>query len=1795
MRVFVFLLLFWSLYSAQENLESLIQQLGATETAAKAHEQLLTYPATPLLPYLQKEQHVSVLLGLMKVLGDLGEVQVAPSFKPFLESPHLELRTGAVDALSNFDKAGALVLQGALKDSDAFLAGKAAYYVLKYPEGNQAEAQKALERALMEVKSSSALLQLLEYVTLLKIQEDFVLGKALLTSLRQENPEVRESAWKVFQGMFPKNPHPFQAQSPEKSERNKQIIEILKWLNSQNLTSRIQELAGPQAEQVYQELLKEGAGAVSGLISVLNHENVKVRTQALALLTVLDTKQEGLVAVLALGNDPEEQVRLGALTYLEKSALDSAFAFVEKALEDSRGSVREKALRLLLLKDTAKKALSKVVKTLSDPEALVRLAALDYLAQAGDPTTVPFIVTTAETDSAYQVKIGALKALYSLKATEPAKRPLLALLGSKDKTLAELQQYGFWEVLLQLAVQAPSASLEEAFPLLLEQLPHLSASGLEPTLKALLSFSSPLTLAQSQEFCAFLNHSTPSVRQQAGQVYLAKKNTLKSALNPQADDATRQAQLAQLQKEIHIRQNWPVLQEKLQATLVAPEEEDQLAQAGTAIHDLLLPALPSASENLAVSLLNILKKHPNEAVFQGIQALSQKTEVSEPLGLALIACLKGYSTALAQQRLIAFLASPHSTVRNEAISALISQSSSNAENSVVDSLKKLAESAKGMDRLRLEMAIFSLSDATLSHQNRFFEESFKVFQNEKASPEIQTAYKFFLDFVSQADSVTLYNKLLSPEILAKTTENALKISVLESFTKDHKKYQEQLNWGNVIPLLEAPEEESALRSAAIQCLKNLTGETFSYKASAGLQERQEAITSFQTLWKTQQNRSQLDSYLGTLQEQVQKEQWTSLQKELVDKKDKAEHLNLFLQVVSFLSSSHLSNSAKAGLIEHILSNRSYESYEVGSALVDALVALLSSEDAPLRYVSIVGLRNLSTQQNQASLKQKLLSQLREQLKHHDYKVRFYAVMTLSWTEDKNEIALLLPALQDQEASIRMEAAYALLSLEGLVALHHLKPLLEDSSDKVRQLAVRLSSELAQEKHPYSLQKSFKALNTLLEKLPLTPDELQTRGESFYRELSSLLNACYHELSLDEQHLFFTTLQKSFGEEAVAFPKNQLQLKLQLLSKTPAVLQQELSSLQKYFEKPYQLAVFAAALSDTALSVREEALGAVLLHKEKATDGLATLKKSESLLQALYLSLKGDSADFLKKTLALLRELKGETETLPTGEYDENKMSPVERQDFLKEWRQYRLENLLARLHPKALKEAQEAKDTAKVQGILKEQEEATHFIQEFDETTLKSLLLKKLEAEDQKLEEEYASTLIRLFGKFTEKESIDKLLELSKKAQAGQVERLGACMDAVVEMADAFLKAPENLQTLTEMLNSTEDEKTQVHLAYALTAIGVPQQNLLSKNLRSTKTEVRQATLTRLAQLHSARFAKEVASAFMEEKEESLQREMLEVLKKTATEHELGYLILGANSHSEAIKTATVPVLKKLALSDRGDTFQAWLDWWQKEEQARLKALLRDLGHADPDLVRRNRNEIANQGTLVLPLVQETLKDPKKALEGGDVALPGQVRQQCVLLIGQLLKDKSPEVLLPYLQDPDSALQREVIEQLGQYGNPNTISALKTVPEGSANYLYACQALYQLGDDIGLPKILATLASENPTQRQMGYGILTRLKVQVAKVREQVAKEADLSALLFGLDCLNDTQEKENTGTFVEYLKHSDLRVRKKAIEGLENLYQKQNLGYDYKLDPKESVEAYQRWETFHKSQSAPKNPSDPK
>ena len=91
--------------------------------------------------------------------------------------------------------------------------------------------------------------------------------------------------------------------------------------------------------------------------------------------------------------------------------------------------------------------------------------------------------------------------------------------------------------------------------------------------------------------------------------------------------------------------------------------------------------------------------------------------------------------------------------------------------------------------------------------------------------------------------------------------------------------------------------------------------------------------------------------------------------------------------------------------------------------------------------------------------------IHDRLQSSDAAVRRIAVIDLPYTEEEYDIIpLLIHALSDEDAGVRLEAAKAIEGYEEPEVLQALVPLLRDTDDEVRKAAARTLAEL---KHPDS--------------------------------------------------------------------------------------------------------------------------------------------------------------------------------------------------------------------------------------------------------------------------------------------------------------------------------------------------------------------------------------------------------------------------------------------------------------------------------------------------------------------------------------------------------------------------------------------------------------------------------------------------------------------------------------------------------------------------------------------------------
>ncbi|HEU6455569.1 MAG TPA: HEAT repeat domain-containing protein, partial [Roseateles sp.] len=90
----------------------------------------------------------------------------------------------------------------------------------------------------------------------------------------------------------------------------------------------------------------------------------------------------------------------------------------------------------------------------------------------------------------------------------------------------------------------------------------------------------------------------------------------------------------------------------------------------------------------------------------------------------------------------------------------------------------------------------------------------------------------------------------------------------------------------------------------------------------------------------------------------------------------------------------------------------------------------------------------------------MLATIHERLRNSDAGVRRIAVIDLPYTDEEDDIApLLIAALADADAAVRLEAAKALEGFEEPEVLAALAPLLKDENEEVRAAAAYTLAEL----------------------------------------------------------------------------------------------------------------------------------------------------------------------------------------------------------------------------------------------------------------------------------------------------------------------------------------------------------------------------------------------------------------------------------------------------------------------------------------------------------------------------------------------------------------------------------------------------------------------------------------------------------------------------------------------------------------------------------------------------------------
>lgn len=1748
------------LFAQQEDkLKTLVDQLGKPEEASKAQEELLDLclgDASKLWPYLKTVTAPDTLKRLIEVIGGLGDAKSSEHLALLLKHPEPKVRIAVVEALPNYDQAGLALMAPALEDVDLFIAGYASYFYLK----NGLQADKSLGiliRALKEISDQESLLQMLQYTALLK-RSDLELGKALLTPLAHEDPKIREVAWKAFREGFPKSPD-FNYQLSSKADRTKEIIALRGWLNGLVVPGLIEKLqsVGAESETAYQDLKNRGLSILQEIQDQgLAHSNEQVRQKSIRLVTEMASAEQANPIVLkSFLNDKSDIVRLTCLEFLEKSATSEAVTTFEKVLEqEANAKIRERCVYLLIRIDQKRQSLHRILKLLpDDSDENVRLACVLFLEKMEDPSVVPFLSTIPEKDVSWRVRFQSTKALFAPKfeSTTQAKERLLALLALTGEDLNKVQEANIWNSAVQLAVEK---KVEEAFPLLWGKLGTLRAESLPATFLALQSLSQKIDSAQIESLFPYLRHDSEAVRESA-YALMVKHGIESKAFNPKGTPEEREAQLQALEQEWKTLKNWISIKNVLQASSTpSPVEEEQLKQTGESIHPLLLEELSKANDNLASSLIRVLRAHPTEKVLQAMIARANQNP-SELVALELAPALNAYSQKEAEAMLMKLLEHSSLVVRDHVVEILSGRAG--AGNQLAEKLKELATKATGLSRIRLEIAIFSAT----KDENRFFQESLKVFSATSEDPKIAEAYQAFLDFAFQAENVAFLNRLLQPEVLKQN--GAFRLAVLNQFSPNQRKHLEHLQWNQLLTLLS--HEESTVRAATLKCLLSLLGESYGYEPEGTLEARQTAITAFEERWKVQQKSASFEGELAKFQEQLQKGQWSEVKQVLEQKKDQAD---FYTQIFSFLRSPELSETAKIGFIE-VLSGRAYPIEAIHNEFVKTLGDLTSSESTELKRSAILGLRNFS----QYGFSTPLTAVFSKLLQDSDRFARFYAVMSLSWSGKPELVLLTLPALADQEERIRIEAASALLVLHPAQAFQQLKPLLQDKHGEVRKLAVSLVLELAKD-----LSKSSNRLTTKLQAFPAFEKDFQEKGAAFYDDLTHYLTGFYAIMSETERQTVVTLLQEAFSKEQVEGNETQVLIKPLFLKTDAASLAKKLEGLKPLLDREIYADDLAKVLNDESLPIKLDAIR-----------GVAKLKfPSETVKQELFRSLNGDDGIYLQKALDVLGSwMKKELELLPEDQklstkYDVNKIAK-ERTELLEKWRKWRVRTLLERLNPKALEEATKANDTAQVKAISQQMQQAKQFVTAFNEKLTLDVLKETLKAQ----KGTYASELIALLSGFQQE-------SLQKETEAVLLEILETEREDAIKVESAlqvFLTMPgskqaENLDKLKTWQEASKNELSQVHFAYALQQSGRNQRDFLSKALRSQDKIVRLITINTISSTQDPSLRALLSESLKNEKEEELLLALIQNVSKAELERDISTLIR-VGKQSANLGKAVLPLLKEFSKEDHGEDLATWEAWWNAKEKERLLSKIRDLGHSDNDRAYRSLDDLLMEfGEKAIEPLSNTLKDPKATLGEKTQEIP-RIRELAIKGIARTAKN-ARELLEPYLADADVKIQREVIEVLGASGDKAAVASLQKIEETSVNYLYACQARYQLGDETGLPKILATLQSEEARQREMGYGILSRLNIQIEAVVKALAQEKDVGALLLGIQSLEMAKNPIANEVLIASLLHTDRYVRKNASEAL-NSINKKDFKYDYQKEPDAKNELYQVWVDFEKKRKEQK------
>ncbi|MEK7485670.1 MAG: HEAT repeat domain-containing protein, partial [Planctomycetota bacterium] len=1086
------LFLFGSLLFGQEDkeLQTLVEQLGKPEEASQAQERMLDRfrkdDASKLWPYL-KTLSTPALKGLIDVLGQLGDARCCEALAPLVKHTEVSIRLATVTALAQFDKAGLTAMEASLSDTDPLVAGTAGYYFLKASEKSE-QASQSLSRAIKEVSETNALLKLLQVTALLK-KEDITLGKALLVQMNNEDPKIRESAWKAFREGFPVSPE-FHPQSAVSADRTKEIGELRDWLNARLIPILIEKLTvGADAEKAYQELKSRGPLVLPELEKALAHPNESVRKNSLLLIVELASRENAMKSVLKIvSEDISDLLRLTAIQIYEQSGDETGVPVLEKSLETEKNAkIREKMVLLLGKLDTKKQSLNRILTILlKDPEEAVRQACLTFLEKVEADAAVTRLLGIAATeDVSYRIRVQAIQLLYQPKwnAVDQAKAHLLALFSGNDEVCQQLQTLGLWKTITQLATEK---QVLEVAPIVLGKLNILTPESLGITFQMLTALTTSLEMARLEALLPYLSQDLEAIRTSAYDLF-SKHWKSQVAYAPKGTSTERESQLKQLQEELTLHKEWPALKATLQSSAnPSPVEEDRLKQAGILALPILLKEFPEAEENLAAALARVFRAHSSEAVLDAlIQKLSKNP--SELVVLEIVSTLNAYSQKTAEEALMKLLEHSSAKIREGVIDILVKRTGSGTQ--LLEKLKSLAQQTTGLARIRLEIAIF----ASGKEEERFLKESLHVFTQSKDDPKVGETYQAFLDFVFNADSSALLNHLLDPEILK---EGNFRLEFLKKLTPAQRKHLNFLRWNQILPLLS--HADIPVREAAIQGLQNLIGENYGYTVGGSIEERQTAISAFEERWKEQQRILMFEEEFANFQTEVQKENWVNVRKTL-EKKTEKEHTDFYTKLISFLTAPELSTSAKIGVVD-ILTTHTYTSVELRNQLIDTLGKLLEKEtDVSLQHIAIIGLRNFSQQ----GVNEPLRTLFAKHLTNGDSLIRFYAVMALAWSGSNENIALLFPVLTDTEAKVRMEAAYALLALHPREALARLTPLLKDSQESVRTLTVRLINEIAA-----SLKKASTRLNQKIQDIPLVEKDFQERGAVAFTEVSAYLSGFY---------------------------------------------------------------------------------------------------------------------------------------------------------------------------------------------------------------------------------------------------------------------------------------------------------------------------------------------------------------------------------------------------------------------------------------------------------------------------------------------------------------------------------------------------------------------------------------------------------------------------------------------------------------------------------------------------------------